>query len=718
MSVDQYSICPCGSGKKIKFCKCKDSVGELDKVLTMFEGGQLVPALDRLTSILGEHPDAAWALALKGRLLMDLREYDSLAENAERFIRLQPSNPLALTQRAAAKIFTHDMAAATESLLEALNESGRNVDSFVMDVATILAIVLGQNGNVLSARVYAMLSAFAQGYENNQAVGFLGQLDAASTMNHRLKSVPTLIERPADAEWGERCDEAVGLLHNNKVLMAQSKFESLRRTASGEPSVLSGLLLCAVWRGDIETQYEMLKQLADCDSLDFSKRCDYRALAALIQPKKDIAVSITNLTADIENVEETEMAMIASDHMLQLPGEVAKQFVESEDDVPPRSVFRLTDRPILEGNAGLPAVTDVPVSEAVVLLYGKQTDRAARVEALEVIENEADDIASHIQEIIGNVTFERQESPPMPLLEACENRPAANLRQGSFSEIQGLMKEFSELHQPTSALNLGLPILGGRSLGDVADDESLLMERTVVVRILESYERIGSNEKVISAIRDGAKIEALPTLKLKPEDLENGIANEDIHRIDTSELGAEELWYLMSRCEAMGIRRKGGEIARQLLASDLSDDQDPLRLQTYAFLLSTSDDPSEAIKTVDEAIAFAKIKDFKFAQFLLAKLELNMALADDNGFKETIGELDANYRNDPEVMAQLQQFLMRVGVIRPDGSLRGAPAGQGAAVSPAASASSESGLWTPDAPAAPQQSGDGGGSKLWVPGMD
>src|SRR5690606_3344281 len=126
MTVDTYAVCPCGSGKKIKFCKCKDSVGELDRVLKMVEGGQIVPALDRLSRILTEHPDAAWALAVRGRLLLDVREYESLAENADRFIRLQPSNPLALTQRAAAELFRGSLREANESLLEALTESGRD----------------------------------------------------------------------------------------------------------------------------------------------------------------------------------------------------------------------------------------------------------------------------------------------------------------------------------------------------------------------------------------------------------------------------------------------------------------------------------------------------------------------------------------------------------------------------------------------------------------
>ena len=154
MSVDTYAVCPCGSGKKIKFCKCKDSVDELDRVLKMVEGGQVVPALDRLSTILQEHPDAAWALAIRGRLLLDLREYDSLAENAERFTRLQPSNPLALTQRAAAGVFKGDMESATTSMLEALTESGRDVDAFVLDVSSVLAYSLAQSGQFLLSLIH------------------------------------------------------------------------------------------------------------------------------------------------------------------------------------------------------------------------------------------------------------------------------------------------------------------------------------------------------------------------------------------------------------------------------------------------------------------------------------------------------------------------------------------------------------------------------------
>ncbi|MEM0926189.1 MAG: protein-disulfide isomerase, partial [Planctomycetota bacterium] len=85
MSVDQYAPCPCGNGKKIKFCKCKDSVSEMEQVLKMVDGGQMVPALDRLRTLLDDHPDAAWAFAIRGRLLISIQEFDALTENADRF---------------------------------------------------------------------------------------------------------------------------------------------------------------------------------------------------------------------------------------------------------------------------------------------------------------------------------------------------------------------------------------------------------------------------------------------------------------------------------------------------------------------------------------------------------------------------------------------------------------------------------------------------------
>ena len=43
MALDHYSLCPCGSGKKIKFCCSNDILPELEKVVRAIEGDQEAP---------------------------------------------------------------------------------------------------------------------------------------------------------------------------------------------------------------------------------------------------------------------------------------------------------------------------------------------------------------------------------------------------------------------------------------------------------------------------------------------------------------------------------------------------------------------------------------------------------------------------------------------------------------------------------------------------
>ena len=374
MSVDKYAVCPCGSGKKIKFCKCKESVSELDAVLSMVEGGQVVPALDQLSSILEQHPDAAWALAIRGRLLLDLREYDSLSENADRFIRLQPSNPLALTQRAAAKLFHGEVEDATASMLEALTESGSDVDSFVLDVSSVLAYSLAQRGIFLTARVYATLSMMVTGYEGGQAsVSVLKQMNSAPTISQMMKTVPQPVSRPSDASWGERYDEAANLLRSNKIDLAESKFESLRRNGStGTCDPFGAADVCDL-AGNTDAQSELFKKLSECETLDFEERVRHRAMSALVDPTSaEISIPIMKMFGDLDSPEQTEMSLMASSRFVALPPDLLAGMRTTEDEVPPRSGFQMLDRDKPESLEVLPPIEEVPEAIALVFVYGKQ----------------------------------------------------------------------------------------------------------------------------------------------------------------------------------------------------------------------------------------------------------------------------------------------------------------------------------------------------------
>jgi tetratricopeptide (TPR) repeat protein len=721
MSIDTYAICPCGSGKKIKFCtKCKDSVSDLDEILKMIEGGQVVPALDRLSNVLSEHPDAAWALAVRGRLLLDLREYESLSENAERFIRLQPSNPLALTQGAAAKLFRGEVDSATESMLQALTESGKEVDSFVLSVASVLAFSLAQQGAFLTARVYATLAMMAAGYEGGQtAVQVLKQLNSSPTVNQMFKAIPDRIERPSDAEWGERYDEAATLLRSNKIDLAESKFQSLQRTVTGEPAILSGLLTCAIWRGDISAQAELLLKLSECESLDFEKRVRYRALAAMVNPEnQETSIEVVKLSATIENADEVQMAMTSSSRFADLPPEMLAEMRTSEDDIPPRAGFQLLDRDKPDSLDVLPPVSEVPEAAALVFVYGKQTDRDARIELLDVRKDQLDEVREQLVATVGDLDFKQEPGDPMPILIAAQPAIAMIRFQAKPAEAEALQNELQEARMPGVIANLRLPLLGGESLVSSADDESKLLERTALLRIIEQYDTLAAkSDAIIDRLYDLAKLEKLPPLKPSSSEVES-VSNEDLNRLDPSGLDADALIYLLQRAQQVSATQATRRLARHLIETELSDEQKPAKLLAYMSLINSATQTGEALTLMDEAKAFAHANNIPTANLLLSEVGLRLSAGDAEGFQNAIQTLSTQYGNEPEVMARLQQMLVAYGLVNPDGTPRQAP-GVGPEPSPAAAGSGQ--LWTPDggAPAAaPAPNSDGGGNKLWVPGMD
>lgn len=719
MSVDQYSICPCGNGNKIKFCKCIDSVHEVEEVFGMIEGRQVVPALDRMSAILEEKPEAAWVLAVRGRLLMDLREYDSLADNADRFIRLQPSNPLALTQRAASKLFAGDLEAATEGVLEALTESGQDVDSFVLDVASVLAYSLSQAGVYLTARVYATLGMVASGYEGGStALSVLRAINSSPMVNGFLKQVPEPHPRPEGVEWAERYDEASTLLQNNQVLAAESKFESLQRSVPGQPSVLGGLLTCAIWRGDVARQADLLEKLSQCESLDSETQIRLLAASAVVDPKMpQLSVPSVRLTAEVPQLDEVQMAMAAADRFMDLPGEYLSQ-MQIEDEVPPRAAFQIADREIPSVDEGIPAAETVPEAIATVVLFGKQTDREARLEVMDVRTDQVDRVKTALESIDGQFQWQEDESLAYPLVLLAEPSLVALRIKANPIDVQAMQDELFRTRVPKNLTTVGLPLLKGKSLGEAAGDDSLLKPRTAVVRIIEQYDSVVSRDpSVMDQVYQIAGLDVPAMIQPSADQVET-LDNVDLLRVDPSELDVESLIYLLRRAQQVSVSGAVARLANQLLASEIPAGDEEAKVVAYMAVVQTLRDPNRAVELITEAKAYAESHSIDHPPVYFTDMSLRLATGDPEGFQKAVGEISTRYRDQPEIMAQLQQMLMNYGLIRPDGSPR--TAAQGPPAPGGGGEAASGGLWTPDQgnPSGPASGGSGGGSKIILPGMD
>jgi len=281
-------------------------------------------------------------------------------------------------------------------------------------------------------------------------------------------------------------------------------------------------------------------------------------------------------------------------------------------------------------------------------------------------------------------------------------------------------RELAVQKMPQTLASLNVDLLDGSSLRELAENEDKLLQRTAFMRVIENYDEIASRgEEVIQQIYQLADLKPLPPLKIESNRVDD-IDNEDLNRVDVSDLDGEALIYLVRRCEQVSATPALRRAAQRLQEVDLPDDQKPAKIAAYMAQINAADDDSEALEILEKAKAFASQHGISNAPLLLSEVGLRITTGDSDGFRNTIDTISREHGNDPEVMGRLQQTLMAYGLIRPDGSMPGPPGAQaGAPPAGPPAAEAESGkLWTPDSGGSGSSSDQGGGGKLWVPGMD
>src|SRR5262245_25532965 len=92
MAFDPYGPCPCGSGKKFKWC-CQPIHVEIDKALRQDEEGQHEAALRLIESVVTQHPDNPEAWGRKAQLLYQNDQVEPAEKALDKALELNPNYP-------------------------------------------------------------------------------------------------------------------------------------------------------------------------------------------------------------------------------------------------------------------------------------------------------------------------------------------------------------------------------------------------------------------------------------------------------------------------------------------------------------------------------------------------------------------------------------------------------------------------------------------------
>ncbi|HEX3871160.1 MAG TPA: hypothetical protein VHV77_12025, partial [Pirellulales bacterium] len=392
MSIDPYALCPCGSGKKVKFC-CADLVPELEKLQKMLDGNQRHAALEHLDKLLTQHPGRAALLAIKISLQNGLGMSDQARETAQTFRELHPTNPIALAETAVMRAEKDGSAAGIEPLQQALAESDQHVAPQVVDALTDLAQLLLVDGHFQAAHAHLLLTLRLHG-ENEAALDMLTRMNGSAQVPLLLKDERPFANAPPDAPWEAEFDASMSMARGVHWLEAERRLTALSQRINNAPAVWQNLAVLHGWLANEAGEVEALRKFG---SLQGTKEdaIEAEATAQLIDPElvKDV-VDQLRITYPIRDIDRLIEVAGGDKRLIIYPAEAVRR---AEGEVPPRAVYLLLDRPL--PTTGVDITLDaIPSIVGQALVFGRETDREPRLE-LQVSRRDVEAAQSLIAEL-------------------------------------------------------------------------------------------------------------------------------------------------------------------------------------------------------------------------------------------------------------------------------------------------------------------------------
>lgn len=711
MTIDSYAPCPCGSGKKLKFCKCVEQPQELETIMRLAEGGQELAALDRINQLLAKTPNTAWLLAIKCELSLAMQEFDTFRETVIRFLKLKPDNPLALVMRSmVAANDDEPLENAARYLLQGMSESRETFPSMTLSAIQVLIRTMVDKGK-----------SSMMGFWSDILTTLMPEMANAEesplkdpTVNLLAKTPTRVVENTQVSLGKERLAEVASLARTFRYPQAETKLRAILRDFPDQPSTLSHLLRAQYAQLDQEGAFVTAKKLSENMQITADERAYYLALAFEIEPdQKSIDTSMVVRYCEVDSDERVHEALDKLDTARQYTGQEAEEMrhfyaTAVEDEVPAKRIYSVYDRPFGDKKGqiiGEPAADENEVAQfvATVATFGKQTDRPARVLVVaRCMAKEQEQLNQLLDKLqLGQEIKEHQipADSPYPLL----------LRRPKFL--------VSKPHQPLSMeqrgkelvedfLSCKLPVLDNQSVLEAAQDER---KRAIIRGLLVHLE--GEQSFVVPRESIDEVYRRLdlprPVLAVNPQSDNIQLTSVvDLDRIDSKQLSDNQLQAILARAITLGAYRVYYHIARELLGRESMADS-PSRVAAISGMMSFESDVDRKIKYSDELETALEKAGAPVGRVVIQRMGMLQAAGRTQEAQQCILDATKKYPNDPYLLSFMQYLMQQTrgagqsGGLSPLGGILGDDEPQ----------ESASGLVLPG-----QSDSQESKSKLWLPG--
>ena len=656
MTIDNYAPCPCGSGKKMKFCKCVEHPQDYEKIVRLIEGGQELAALDRVNQLLAKTPNAAWLLAIKGELALSLNEHETFKDTAQRFLKLKPDNPLALVMRSLVGLVEDEpLDSVARMMLDGLAESRHGLPQLVLNAIELLCERLRYSPLAGFRFFWARLLA-----ELAQAAGEQRPPEESLPTDNLLSMCPPpLIPAPPGAAWTERANEVASLKSSFRYAQAETKLRSILRDYPDQPAPLSQLLQVQLVLLDQEGAAATARKLSALRELSEVQRDYFAAMALDIEKDQPgLRPKARAKYFEISSEEAAREALGKLDFLHAMADEPAAEMRQAiastlNDEVPAKTLYSVMLTKTPSGGAAY------ETAGGSLALLGRQTDKPPRAFIMMFDVYGSEDAFERIVGALGTVS--EMEDPAAPRdfhYTQGLDRARARVRKAEDGKLEQL--KFSEVSQAIADdfLHFPFPSLGDLTpLQAVEEEPKRAMVRAILTH-LEGAHHLVVELEIIDLIYEKLQL-TRPTAELEDEQGRLSITTFlEMARADVAKLTDAQLTRLMATCLAMNIENVSYRAAKELLGRSRSPEIEAMRsaaLNVMSYYADTAEDALSLLEQLEEALV---AQEKSPGQVIMRRFSLLNNLGREHDASEVLRNAFQKYPNDPYLLS-LMRYIMQ-----------------------------------------------------------
>lgn len=711
--IDIYQPCPGGCGKKIKFCCSKDLTQDLERLYRMIAGEQLQAARDRLDHLLKQYPGRNCLLALQVDLAASVDDMEQLEQAIHGFTEAAPTNPLAWSYQAMLAV-PQGTFAVMATLEKGLISEHTDLPVLFAENLVKLARILAERRSIMPSLALLRLSYryFQDDIPDREELQYV--IERSTTLPLMERFDWQLDPLPEKVTWRNEMQMVYAAVDRGAWCWAIEYLQKMTLRVLDQPLLIKTLALCQAWvdqhaeAAATFRKYSQLRLISESDSLWGE------VMAQQLTPRDGGGTyDIVRREYEVRDVEGL-LESFRLNSMLVRQSENRRTLAD-DNGVLPRAVYSTIDRPLdrdaVEGNWN-----DIPLVEGLVAVYGRETDRPARVVFRWVRDERFEANIQRIMDTIAtlvNPEFTELTDGAVPVSEhILQVFPMIPPRLSPMA-CRKIMREIRDHVVLERWKNTPLPTLQNRTPAVVAHcGKQGVREVAAAIKLLE-VESVSSLHTDFNSLRSSLGIpEELP-IRVDKNELPR-VSPIDFNRVELDSLSNEILISLFTIARHYRMLASVRRFAVELSNREANDGRvDGVAWEdVYAALANTTQDLDESLHWVTKARQRAIADGVSPAQWLVLELSLRFERREMNEAERLLREIERRHMREPGVEEMVQQVLsgIRSSMMTND------PADP--ETIDTLEAERPTNLWTPDAaePVIPQAASGGSSSKLWLPG--